>query len=149
MTLFHFVGPDLHDPYFLVGLCAYLILGAIVVLLGKSEHDARSALRREIQERKNIEKAVTASEARLQEREERLRLAVESADIGTWDFNPITGRREWSDRSKIMFGLPADADVTNMSFLDRVHPEDRKRARRAVAEALIPVGMARMTSTTE
>ncbi len=140
VTIFHFVGPDLHDPYFLVGLSAYLTLGAIVALLGKSEHDARWALQSEIRERQAAEDAVRASEARSQEREERLRLAVESADIGTWDFNPLTGERKWSDRCKAMFGLPPDADRNNVPFLDRVHPEDRERAHQTMQRALDPNG---------
>jgi PAS domain S-box-containing protein len=140
VTIFHFLGPDLHDPYFLVGLAAYLTLGAIVALLGKSEHDARSALQSEIRERKAAEDAVRASEARLREREERLRLAVESADIGTWDFNPLTGERKWSGRCKVMFGLSQDADMNNVPFLDRVHPEDRDRAHQTMRRALDPNG---------
>ena len=36
----------------------------------------------------------------LREQEERVRLAVEAADIGTWDFNPLTGEQEWSSRAK-------------------------------------------------
>ncbi len=140
VTIFHLVGPDLRDPYFLVGLSAYFTLGAIVALLGKREHDARSTLQSEIQERKAAEDAVRASEARLQEREERLRMAVESAEIGTWDLNPVTGERTWSDRTKVMFGLSPDADVSNVLFLDRIHPEDRDRADRAVQQALDPNG---------
>ena len=140
VTIFHFLGPDLHDPYFLIGLAAYLILGAIVVLIGKSEQDARSALQNEIRERKAAEKAVRASEAQLREQGERLRLAVESADVGTWDFNLLTGEREWSSRAKVMFGLSADADVSKVIFWDRVHPEDLERVNQATQEALDPNG---------
>ena len=39
----------------------------------------------------------------LGEREERIRMAVESAAIGTWDLNPVTGERNWSARTKTMF----------------------------------------------
>lgn len=140
VTIFHFVGPDLHDPYFLVGLAAYLVLGSIVALLGKLERDARSELQSEIEERKAAEEAVRATQARLQEQEERVRLAIEAADIGTWDFNPITGEQQWSSRAKLMFGLSADADVSNVSFRDRVHPKDRERVNRAIQKALDPSG---------
>jgi len=80
------------------------------------------------------------AEAELAEREERVRLAVESAEIGTWDFKPLTGEQEWSSRAKVMFGLSADAELSNVSFRDRVHPEDRERVDRAVQKALDPSG---------
>ena len=105
VSIFHFVGADLYDPYFAVGLAIYLVLGATVVLLDKSGHHARSALQSEIEERKTTENALRASQSRLKEQEERLRLAVEAADIGTWDVNPVTGEQEWSSRAKVMFGL--------------------------------------------
>jgi PAS domain S-box-containing protein len=92
-----------------------------------------SELAAEIRRREDVEKV-------LREREERMRMAVESAGIGTFDFNPLTGQRQWSDRAKIMFGLSPDADVTDVSFLERVHPEDRERAGRAVQKALDPTG---------
>jgi PAS domain S-box-containing protein len=74
------------------------------------------------------------------ESEDRLRLANEAADIGTWDFNPVTGELRWDERCKMLFGLPADANVTYESFLAGLHPEDRERTDRAVQEALLPDG---------
>ncbi len=94
----------------------------------------------DVTERKAAQDAARASEDKLREREERIRLAVESTNIGTFDFNPITGERNWSDRAKVMWGLSPDADVTNVSFLDRIHPEDRNRAEQAVQDALDPSG---------
>jgi PAS domain S-box-containing protein len=101
-----------------------------------AEREHRQRLAAEIDRRAAAELAVT-------EREERMRMAVESAQIGTWDFNPITGERNWSDRAKVMFGLPADRDVTNVSYLDRIHPDDRERAEEAVQKALNPTGTGR------
>ena len=80
------------------------------------------------------------AEMALREREERVRMAVESTGIGTWDFNPLTGERNWSDRAKVMFGLSPDIDVSDVLYLERIHPEDRERAGRAVQRALDPSG---------
>ena len=40
----------------------------------------------------------------------------------------------------MLFGLPADANVTYELFLAGLHPEDRERTDRAVQEALLPDG---------
>jgi PAS domain S-box-containing protein len=80
------------------------------------------------------------AEIALAEREERVRLAVESADIGTWDLNVLTGERRWSNRALEMFGLPLDEDVSKLSFVDLLHPDDRPRTSRAIQAALDPGG---------
>ena len=70
--------------------------------------------------------------------EDRLRLAVESTGLGTWDFNPATGELRWDERCKVVFGLPPDAEVDYEVFLAGLHPEDRDRTDRAVRRALDP-----------
>ncbi len=147
--------------HFQVRLLIFTVLGGLVSWLTASGQTARRRaesrhrqLEQEIVERKAVEAVEGKQRARLaaeiqrreemelalREREERIRMAVESANIGTWDFNPLTGERKWSDRTKIMFGLPPDADVSNVLFLDRLHPEDRERAKQAVQKALDPGG---------
>ena len=70
----------------------------------------------------------------------RLRLATEAAEIGTWDFDPISGELVWDARCKAAFGLPSDADVRYDVFLDALHPDDRARTDAAVRQALDPSG---------
>ncbi|HEX2183665.1 MAG TPA: SpoIIE family protein phosphatase [Rubrobacteraceae bacterium] len=72
--------------------------------------------------------------------EDRLRLAVESTGLGTWDFNPITEELNWDERCKEVFGLPPDAEVDYEVFLAGLHPDDRERTDRLVREALDPEG---------
>jgi len=108
------------------------------------EHEVAERRRAELAEREQREQLAVeverrmAAELAVREREERMRMAVESTDIGTWDFNPVTGERNWSERAKAMFGLEPGTDVTNVSYLDRIHPEDQDRARAAVERALDP-----------
>jgi PAS domain S-box-containing protein len=98
-----------------------------------AEKSQREQLIVEMHRRHELELAV-------REREERNRMAVESANIGTFDLFPLTGERNWSDRTKIMFGLSADADVSNVAFLDRLHPDDKERAAQALQKAFDPSG---------
>ncbi|MGV8073006.1 MAG: PAS domain S-box protein [Syntrophobacteraceae bacterium] len=79
----------------------------------------------------------------LRESEDRLRLAVESAELGTWDFNPITGAVTWSDRCKEIFGLPDDSQMDYETFLQCLHPDDRSRIHIAAQKALDPAGNGR------
>ncbi|MBU3077397.1 response regulator [Sphingomonas sp. XMGL2] len=82
-----------------------------------------------------------AAEARLAASEDRLRLANEAADIGTWDYDPLSGALRWDTKCKALFGLPAEAEVSyEGSFLAGLHPDDRERADAAVRAALEPGG---------
>ena len=78
------------------------------------------------------------TEEELKGSEDRLRLAVESTGLGTWDFNPVTGELRWDDRCKAMFGLPPDAEVDYEVFLAGLHPDDRERTHQVVRQALDP-----------
>ncbi|MBO9575727.1 MAG: PAS domain S-box protein [Sphingobium sp.] len=92
------------------------------------------ALQRELAQRRLAEQDLADSATRL-------RMANEAADIGTWDFNPVTGELRWDARCKALFGLPPDAEVTYQgTFLAGLHPEDRERVQRAVESALQPDG---------
>jgi two-component system CheB/CheR fusion protein len=82
------------------------------------------------------------AEEDLRDSQERLRLAVDATGLGTWDFNPATGRMNWSTSCKEMHGLPAGADVDYGEFLLRVHPDDWDRVHQSIQEALEPGGPA-------
>jgi two-component system cell cycle sensor histidine kinase/response regulator CckA len=58
--------------------------------------------------------------------EERMRFALDSADIGIWDMDYTTGVLNWSDTAHAHYGVtPGNFDGTFAAFLDRVHPDDR------------------------
>lgn len=63
----------------------------------------------------------------LTESEERFRLAVQSARLGIWDFDCVTGARTWSDELRDMLGVPPDQPATAELALSLVHADDRDR----------------------
>ena len=95
------------------------------------------ALVKEVTERcwAHIERIRSQEAARASE--ERLRLATDAAAIGTWDYDPVSGRLQWDDKCKALFGLPPEAEVSYAgAFLAGLHPEDRQSADEAVRRAL-------------
>jgi PAS domain S-box-containing protein len=94
--------------------------------------------RADITERKKQEELTHEREAKLRESQERLQLATEAADIGTFDFFPSTGELQFSDRSRELFGIPPDMNVTYETYLAGVHPDDRHIVHETVARVRQP-----------
>jgi len=78
------------------------------------------------------------AQAALRESENRLRLALKSAELGIWDFNPITKVLQWDEQCKAMFGLSPQAEVNYDIFLAGLHPEDRDRTHQVVLQSFNP-----------
>jgi len=99
--------------------------------------------RGDITERKKQEQLAREHEVKLRESEDRLRLATEAADIGTFDFFPRTGELQLSDRSKELFGLPPEVKVTYETVLAGVHPDDRHIVHETIRRVRQPGGTVR------
>lgn len=56
--------------------------------------------------------------------EARLRLAIEAAQLGIWDWNLLTGEMVFSARAKEIYGFEPDAPVTFAQMRRATHPED-------------------------
>ncbi len=100
--------------------------------------DGLVIFRTDITERKEQEDRMRESERKLQESEDRLRLAVEAVDAGTFDFYPHSGELRWSDRCKALFGLSPEAEVDYDTFLRGLHHDDRARVEAIVQRTLSP-----------
>jgi two-component system sensor kinase FixL len=59
------------------------------------------------------------------------RLAMDAADIGTWRWDVAAGILYLSDAARVLLGL-AEGAVSYTAFLQRIHPEDRMMAARAM-----------------
>jgi PAS domain S-box-containing protein len=79
-----------------------------------------------------------ASNARLLESEQQLRLATEAAEIGLWDVDNVTDTLFWPPRVKAMFGISPDVPVSMADFYDGVHPDDKEATIVAFAGACDP-----------
>lgn len=63
----------------------------------------------------------------LLENEQRLRLAQDFAQIGTWDVDTTTQAIQWSDSMRTIFDLKQNpAPKTTEEFLHLIHPSDRQ-----------------------
>ncbi|MBL8203576.1 MAG: PAS domain S-box protein [Blastocatellia bacterium] len=83
----------------------------------------------DIQEQREMRDALRASE-------ERLRLATEAAQIGTWERDLKTNQLRWSLRQEQLMGYePGTFPSTYEAFFALVHPEDRQRLADAQQEA--------------
>jgi PAS domain-containing protein len=66
-------------------------------------------------------------------------LAAESASLGLWYRDTQTGKIWATDRTRTLYGFPADAEVTFGQFLRSLHPDDRPITEKAIAEAIADV----------
>ncbi|MBD1909936.1 MULTISPECIES: PAS domain-containing protein [unclassified Leptolyngbya] len=67
------------------------------------------------------------AEASLRESEERLRLAMQGAQMGTWDVDLLTGRAIWSEQYFAMLGYEPHpcGEASEELWYNRIHPDDR------------------------
>ncbi|MBD2776309.1 response regulator [Iningainema tapete] len=105
------------------------------VLKGKPQR-LSLALRQSLEQQRIREEYAMAVE-QLQLSEERLRLALEAAYLGTWDWNVLTGEIVWSENHERLFGvLPGSFGGTYEAFLACLHPDDKERVAHAITSAL-------------
>ncbi|MFB2918758.1 PAS domain S-box protein [Aerosakkonema funiforme] len=78
------------------------------------------------------------AEKALQRSEEKLRLAVEAANVGIWDWDILNNCISWSSGHEKLFGLaPGTFDGSYQTFDDRLHPDDRESTQQAIDRAML------------
>ncbi|MBI5439782.1 MAG: response regulator, partial [Deltaproteobacteria bacterium] len=79
-----------------------------------------------------------AQNQRLQRGEERLRLANDSAGLGTFDWHPQTGELILSANARAHLGLPAEGELAYDDIIAALHPDDRERVDSSIRALLRP-----------
>ncbi len=115
--------------------------------------ELNEALEREIAERQRAQAELEAANRELEQRvdertaalvrahrgvrenEERLRMAMEVAQVAAWEWNLSTGHMTWSTDPEALFGLDVGALGPDMRLLRVVHPDDRARIEELVGRA--------------
>jgi two-component system sensor kinase FixL len=69
--------------------------------------------------------------------EERLRLALDAAQMGTWDWELESGNLVWSKQVAVIFGLEQDEfSGTLEDFTATIHPEDWESVEQAITQVV-------------
>jgi chemotaxis family two-component system sensor kinase Cph1 len=77
------------------------------------------------------------TENELRQAQEKLNLALESGNIGIWEWDLKTNKTNWDDRMQKMFGLePGSFENTYKAFLNLVNEEDIMHIEKAISETL-------------
>lgn len=72
----------------------------------------------------------------VRENEERLRMAMDVAQIAAWELDIESGHMTWSTDPEALFGFPAGAFGDTLRMTSAVHPEDEARFSAAVRAAI-------------
>jgi PAS domain S-box-containing protein len=76
---------------------------------------------------------------KIEENEEQLRMAIDSTDLGTWDYNPLSGELNWSQKCREIFAVPEGRTVDFSMFTEHIHPDDKAFVVSDIQRALDPV----------
>ncbi|MFM8441855.1 MAG: PAS domain S-box protein, partial [Methylococcus sp.] len=98
------------------------------VQVERGERPRHLAMIEDITERLRTEAELAEARDRSarRESEERLRLAIDGAHLGTWHWHLPSNELVWSVTCKALFGLPPDSTISYDEFLDILHPDDRQ-----------------------
>ena len=114
-----------------VALGIFTLMSIFMSLLAERYRRARSSIeayKLELANRRNEEELRNATEFR--------QLALDAADLGTWEFHPESGGVSVDRNCLKLFGfLPGEA-YTNDQLPERIHPEDRGNVNDTISGAI-------------
>jgi PAS domain S-box-containing protein len=114
---------------------ATLTIFSVFLLLWHAIRRRQSAEAALALQRDQLEAQVVQRTAHLATREQDLRLAVLSANLGTWSHVIGTDIVDASARCLEMFGFESDAVLTLAQFMQRIHPDDLAKLQKDLNQA--------------
>lgn len=112
----------------------WVLVDGAVIRNARGEAVQLSGIATDITERKRADQALAESE-------QRLLLALEAAEMGTFDWEVASGRLIWSPGHERLWGFaPGEFEGRMEQFRERVHPEDLAELTRRVEEAVAQGG---------
>ncbi|MCA9943272.1 MAG: PAS domain-containing protein [Anaerolineales bacterium] len=103
------------------------------ILTARAEQAKHEAQSHSESEQSAIEQALQDSEKQFRQAEEHLRLAVQAANVGLWDWNLATNQIYFSPEWKRQIGYENhEIDNEFNEWLIRVHPDDQERATQTI-----------------
>jgi PAS domain S-box-containing protein len=77
------------------------------------------------------------TQEKARQNEDRLTMALNAAQMGTWDWHITDGATKWSDQTKRMFGFSrSDPEVPPEVFYSMLHPADRAPVEEAINRSI-------------
>jgi PAS domain S-box-containing protein len=73
---------------------------------------------------------------RIEESENKLRFAIDAAELATWDYNPVTNKFDGNDRLKAWFGLGPGSDIDLSLAIASIADSDREKVVQSIQAAL-------------
>jgi two-component system, cell cycle sensor histidine kinase and response regulator CckA len=99
-------------------------------ILNANEETIILSITRDITDRKRAEEA-------LQESEERLKFVLDGSQLGTWDWNIVTGEVQRNARWAEMIGYSlSEIGLSINQYTELIHPDDRAAARKSIQDHL-------------
>jgi len=137
------VSTDLQPTRIASGVIA-MLLAWLTYLVAGSQQRLRAAVVEQTRDLRDTNDALTlqvrereAAEQRLREQSERLRLALSSGQMATWDYQPASDRLHLSVEALAILGTPdARQEMRGRVFRDALAPEARDAVQHAVRLAI-------------
>lgn len=75
-------------------------------------------------------------EERIRESEQKLKLALETSKLGSWQIDLVTGVLECTNQFKANFGLPPEEDLSYQQLLRLIHPADATHVLQVIQDTI-------------
>lgn len=115
--------------HFTTGEPIWMIYNAILVKDDSGNAKGYATMSKSISKQKK-------AEIELRECQSQLQFAIDAAQLGTWDYNPLTKKFSSNERLKEWFGLPPDVQMELAHAMDAILESDRPRVTEAIAKAI-------------